>query len=105
MDTGMTPLQQAQQEARDEFLKDCTNQNCEACIRDGKLLDSLTRRAYLLGVEECEKAAKEKRDWYGKEKVENLQRENVMIAYDMDSRWVAAKQILKALELLRDERV
>jgi hypothetical protein len=50
----MNQLQTLQTEARAEYPKHCENSYCQ--WRTITLDDSLTRRAYLLGVEECEKA-------------------------------------------------
>jgi hypothetical protein len=52
----MTPLQTLQTEARAEYPKHCENSYCQWRTITLDELDSLTRRAYLLGVEECEKA-------------------------------------------------
>lgn len=45
-------------------------------------------------------AVGKQRDWFSDEKQRSLQAEQVMLAYDMDSRFVAAKQILEAIEEL-----
>jgi hypothetical protein len=60
----MTPLQTLQTEARAEYPKHCENSYCQWRTITLDELDSLTRRAYLLGVEESEKVWRDKMETF-----------------------------------------
>lgn len=73
---------------------------CDIC---GKVDGELKALTFKLKSEEAIAVVVKYKEFAEIEKIENLGKDNVLLAYDMDSRWVASKHILSNLQALKDK--